>query len=125
MMLCRPSRKNEKAPHVFGNIDVSNIDEGLDIWEEIKSLRSNSARRTANEQKSHQCILMGTAIIWGFAFVAQRGMGNINFMFSGITFSAHAGADFYLCRQQEKAREFDNITAEDRAEERKNLKKEV
>lgn len=27
-----------RHPHVFGNIDVSNIDEGLDIWEEIKKL---------------------------------------------------------------------------------------
>ena len=25
-----------RHPHVFGNIDIAGVDEGLDIWEEIK-----------------------------------------------------------------------------------------
>ncbi len=33
-----------RHPHVFGNIDISNIDECLDIWEEIKKLEKQMSK---------------------------------------------------------------------------------
>lgn len=33
---CVSEKMVRRHPHVFGNIDVSSIDEGLDLWEEIK-----------------------------------------------------------------------------------------
>ncbi|MGI6766632.1 MAG: DMT family transporter [Lentihominibacter sp.] len=82
-----------------------------------------------NKKITSNVFLMGTAIIWGFAFVAQRdSMGNMGpFMFSGIRMllgSLTLVPIFIFADNRRKKRgEFDNITAEDRAEERKNLKK--
>ncbi len=73
--------------------------------------------------------LMGTAIIWGFAFVAQRdSMGTMGpFMFSGIRMllgSLTLVPIFMFADSRRRKRgEFDKITAEDRAEGRKNLTK--
>ena len=33
---CVSEKMVRRHPHVFGNIDVSSVDEGLDLWEEIK-----------------------------------------------------------------------------------------
>ena len=33
---CVSEKMIRRHPHVFGNIDVSSVDEGLDLWEEIK-----------------------------------------------------------------------------------------
>ena len=33
---CVSEKMIRRHPHVFGNIDVSGVDEGLDLWEEIK-----------------------------------------------------------------------------------------
>lgn len=33
---CVSEKMIRRHPHVFGDIDVSNVDEGLDLWEEIK-----------------------------------------------------------------------------------------
>ena len=33
---CVAEKMVRRHPHVFGNIDVTSVDEGLDLWEEIK-----------------------------------------------------------------------------------------
>ncbi len=71
--------------------------------------------------------LMGTAIIWGFAFVVQRdSMGTMGpFMFSGIRMllgSLTLVPIFMFADSRRRKRgEFKNITAEERAAGRKNL----
>ena len=70
---------------------------------------------------------MGTAIIWGFAFVVQRdSMGTMGpFMFSGIRMllgSLTLVPIFMFADSRRRKRgEFKNITAEERAAGRKNL----
>ncbi len=40
---CASEKMIRRHPHVFGNIDVSGVDEGLDLWEEIKKREKTKA----------------------------------------------------------------------------------
>ena len=76
--------------------------------------------------KSNAC-LMGTAIIWGFAFVAQRdGMGNMGpFMFSAIRMLLGTltllPIIFILDKKKKKSGAFDNISPEEAKAGKKTL----
>ncbi|MDO4176246.1 MAG: ATP-dependent sacrificial sulfur transferase LarE [Bacillota bacterium] len=41
---CVSEKMIRRHPHVFGNIDVSSVDEGLDLWEEIKKREKTATK---------------------------------------------------------------------------------